>query len=213
MKFRSRYFALLVILMSLLLNACGPDANASPGEDGMEGPAATFEAGAGSATVYYHYKFKTDLMNFKIEPVIPLVISDSETPGSHVVEGIAETWFQIEMMGRGGAAGTCLIQCQMILRFVAEGKIELDENGDCKIPMSFHFQPDPNESILTGSCPDPAMDTMSCGALSAVMMDPYIYTFTKGNRNPVQPSDPEITLRAEIRDVNMPPGVDGICNW
>ena len=162
--------------------------------------------------VKYLYEFKNDLVNFKIDPEISLIITDEDAPGNFKVEGIAHPMVQLEMLAAGGA-GTCLIQCQMRLNFVAEGKIELDENGSCQIPMNFHFQPDPDELILTGGCPDLVLDTMDCTALSAVMMDPYIYTFTKGKLYDKKPSDPALTLRAEIRDVVFPAGMSGICDW
>ena len=162
--------------------------------------------------VKYLYEFKTDLVNFKIEPDVSLMITDDDTPGSFKVEGIAHPMVQLEMLGAGGS-GTCLIQCQMRLSFSAEGTIELDENGNCQIPMSFHFQPQEDELILTGGCPDLAMDTMDCTALSGVMMDPSVYTFTKGKLYDKKPSDPAITMRAEIRDVVFPAGMSGICDW
>ena len=204
MRARPISFILLLILLAVFLSACGPDANASP--------AATSRAEEGTAMVKYLYKFKTDEMNFKIEPDVSLIISDDDTPGSFKVEGIAHPMVQLEMLAAGGA-GTCLVQCQMRLSFVAEGTIELDENGSCKIPMSFHFQPQEDELILTGGCPDLVMDTMDCAALSAVMMDPSVYTFTKGKLIDIKPSDPAITMRAELRDVVFPAGMSGICDW
>ena len=211
MPTRTKSLIVFFILIAVLLSACGPDANTSPAGDDL-GPAATAWAEEGTAMVSYLYEFKNDLMNFKIEPEIPLIISDSDTPGSFKVEGIAVPMVQLEMLAAGGA-GTCLIQCQMRLNFVAEGKIELDEKGSCQIPMSFFFQPQQDEIILTGGCPDLVMDTMDCTALSAVMMDPSIYTFTKGKLYDKKPSDPAITLRAEIRDVVFPAGMRGICDW
>ena len=152
-------------------------------------------------------------VEFKIEPVLPLVIDPGSTPGSFEVTGIGET--QVTMRMAAGAGGyRCNIHCNVILRFEAVGEIQLDENtGNCIIPMSFRFTPQADEWILETDCPEELRAVIDCAALSIVMADPSVYTFTKNKRDVILPSESGVTLRAEIKDVRMPGAVEGICDW
>jgi Cu/Ag efflux protein CusF len=214
---RSKVSILIITLILISLTACGPNANASPAGDDLDQELSESDAASlaeeGGATIYYHYKANHPFLKIVSEPVIGLVISPGGTPGSFDVTGIGETRATLEM-----AAGVnnveCWIQCEMTLRYTVDSKIELDEvNGDCKIPVTFNFVADNDESILTGDCPDQAMELTDCAALSLVMVDPSLYTFTKEIRDLDLPSAGGVTLRAEIRNVKMPRGTQGICNW
>jgi len=221
---RSKALILILILALITLSACGPDLGVLPpdpdgddsGDDGgddWEGPAATERAEGGTATVHYHYLMKHPDVEYKIEPVISVMMYEGTTPGSFDVTGIGQT--EVNMRMAGGAGGyRCNVHCNVILRFEAVGEIQLDENtGNCIIPMSFRFTPQADEWILETDCPEEARAVINCATLSQVMADPSVYTFTKNNRDVTLPSESEVTLRAEIKDVIMPRGLEGICKW
>jgi len=213
MLIRSKSLIIILITLMVFLSACGPDANASPAGDGLSESDAAIRAEEGSATVYYHYLVDHPHVKIKTEPVMGIDITAGDTPGSFNVTGIGQTYATLEMAA--GANGVqCWFQCEMLLRYTVDSKIELDEvNGDCKISMSFIFVATNDESILTGDCPEQLMAVTDCAALSIVMADPSIYTFTKEIRDLHLPSDPAVTMKAEIREVKMPRGTEGICNW
>lgn len=228
MKARSIILPIILILSAIALSACGPDlispqpdddtgedSEVSTGEDSeVSEPQAAALAAEGSATLYYHYSVVNPDVDFNIEPVIPVTIAEGSELGSFDVNGIGQSLVTLQMRAGGGPQGFCHIQCQLTLNFAADGVVELDEvNGDCKLPLSFSFGATNNESILTGDCPDAFMETVNCYMLSAVMVDPSVYTFTKEFRELDLPADPGVTLRAEIKDVVMPADAQGICNW
>jgi len=218
----SKALILILILALFTLSACGPDQGVLPpdpdGDDSGEdlepsGPQETELAEEGQATVHYHYLMDHPDVEYKIEPVIPLTIDQGTTPGSFEVTGIGE--IRVQMRMAAGAGGyRCNFHCDVILRFVAEGEIQLDENtGNCIIPMSFRFTPQADEWILEHDCPEEAEAVVDCATLSQVMADPSVYTFTNNKRDVILPSESGVTLRAEIKDVIMPRGTEGICNW
>ncbi len=219
---RSNALILILILALITLSACGPDQGVlAPDPDGDDsgedlepsGPQETDLAEEGEATVYYHYLMKHPDVEFKIEPVIPLSIVSGNTPGSFEVTGIGGMSVHLRMAA-GNTEMRCNVQCDVILRFEAVGEIQLDENtGNCIIPMSFQFTPQADEWILEHDCPVEMGAVLDCAALSVVMADPSVYTFTKNKRDVILPSESEVTLRAEIKNVIMPRGTEGICNW
>ena len=214
---RSKSLIIILITLLVFLSACSPDANVSPAGDDLDAELSESDAASraeeGSATVYYHYLVNHEHVKIKTEPVLGIDITAGDTPGSFDVTGIGQTWATLEMAA-GVNAVQCWIKCEILLRYTVNTKLELDEvNGDCKIPMSFTFVATDDESILTGDCPEQLMAVTSCAALSAVMIDPSIYTFTKEIRDLHLPSDPTVTMKAEIREVKMPRGTEGICNW
>lgn len=210
---RSNTHILILILTLITLSACGPDVNTSPAGDDLGGPAATERPEEGTATVHYHYLMKHPDLEFKIEPVIPLSIYQGTTPGSFEVTGIGQTRVQMRMAA-GAGGNRCNVHCDVILRFEAVGEIQLDENtGNCIIPMSFRFTPQADEWILESDCPVELQSVIDCATMSLVMADPSVYTFTKNKRDVILPSESGVTLRAEIKNVIMPRGTEGICNW
>lgn len=218
---RSNAQILILILALITLSACGPDVGVFPpdpdGEDSgedveMTGPQKTESAEDGSASVHYHYEMKLPDLKYKIEPVIPLMIVEA-APGSFEVTGTGQTRVQLRMV-TSQQAHRCNVNCDVILLFTAVGEIHLDQKtGNCIIPMSFQFTPQPDEWILETDCPDPAGEFYDCAVLSLMMADPSVYTFTKNKRDVTLPSESTVTLRAEIKDVIMPRGTEGICNW
>ena len=206
MQLRRKFFVLSMVLVLITLSGC--DSGIGPSQPGNNQGAEE-----GSGEIYYHYMIENPLIKFKIEPVIGFTIAAGQTPGSFDVTGMGQTYATLEMAG-GTSTGLCWIQCEMLLRYTVDSKVELDEvNGDCKIPVSFKFVADNDESILTGDCPEQLMAVTNCAALSAVMVDPSLYTFTKEIRELDLPAEAGVTMRAEIKEVEMPRGLKGICNW
>ncbi|MCJ7734774.1 MAG: hypothetical protein MUP11_09515 [Anaerolineales bacterium] len=219
MSNRLKSLVLTLILILVTLTACGPNANASPvGDDLGEYGEVTKQQAAelaeeGSATVYYNYWMNNPNLDFKIQPVFYVNIVEAAT-GTFEVSGITEKHVTMRMTAAGGPTGSCQVQCDVNLRFSADGEIQLDQKtGECIIPVSFQFQPQQDEWILETDCPEESQALIDCAVLSLVMADPSIYTFTKSKRDPSLSSDPSVVLKAEIQDVKMPAGVKGICNW
>ena len=110
--------------------------------------------------------------------------------------------------------GICNVHCQAILRFSAEGEFQLDPNtGACILPMSIVFQPQADEWIMETDCDSPSESVVDCAAMSVLMMDPSVYTFKKGKMDPNLSQDSNVTLRAELKDVRLPVGMQGVCDW
>jgi len=211
---RSKSLIVLLIAVMVFLSACGPDANASPDGDDFEGPAATAEAGSGSATISYTYTIEQPpIFKLVVQPEIPLSIEPGENPGSYDVHGFGQAYANLEMMG-GGGSGTCMLYCEVPVVYLADGSVELDDvNNDCKIPITFSRKFEHEETIVTGDCPALIMDNFDCAILFETLIDPNTYTFTKEFRELDMPAAAGVTLRAEIRDVKMPRGTEGICDW
>jgi len=218
---RSKSLILLLVMAVLFLSACGPGGGVLPpdpdgddsGEDvDVNSPQESNQPEVGSATIYYHYLFKHPYEEFKVEPIIPVSIESGASPGSFTVTGIGGLNVHFRISAQSDHI--CNIHCDVFLRFEAVGEIQLDENtGKCIIPMSFFFVPDTEDWILETDCPDPTGQVMDCAALSVLMADPSVYTFKENDRDVTLPSDPQVTLRAEIKELIMPRGVEGICDW
>ena len=87
-----------LILALFILSACGPDQGVLPpdpdGDDSGEdieisGPQKTESAEEGSASVHYHYEMNLPDLEYKIAPVIPLVIASGAGANSRVSLGTA----------------------------------------------------------------------------------------------------------------------------
>jgi hypothetical protein len=215
MLIRSKALTLIFIMILLItLSACDPATGASPPGDDFENPAATAEAGSGSATISYTYKIEQPpIFKLVVQPEIPLSIEPGENPGSYDVHGFGQAYANLEMMG-GGGSGTCMLYCEVPVLYLADGSVELDEvNNDCKIPIKITRKFDHEQTIVTGDCPTVIMENFECSILFETLVDPNTYTFTKEFRELDMPADVGVILRAEIKNVIMPPGVEGICNW
>ncbi len=221
MRYPYRTLFLLILAAAVLLSACDQLLDLLPSGEELEdlsaeediGPQATARAGEGTATVYYHYYIKSDPVKFKIDATIPLSMGEGDQMGSWDVNGIGQTRVLLEMEAQE-ESGICLVQCDMYVLLAADGEITLDDNtGECVIPLKFQVSPQEDESIITGTCPDEFLAMLSCPAYIPVMIDPSLYTFTRTKRDVTQPTDPVVTLKAEIRDVSLPPGAASVCNW
>ena len=216
MRSHSKILVLILILASVTLSACGPDANASPSGDdpgdGLDSLAATARAEEGQAEINYSYNVQHPHIKFDIGPTIGVSFEES-TPGNWNFTGIGQTYATLEMAG-GSGGDLCWFECEMLLRFTVDGKVELDDfNNDCMLPVVFNFVATNDESILTGDCPEQLMAVVDCAALSVVMVNPSVFTFTKEIRELDLPAEQGVIMQAEIEDVVMPKGLEGICNW
>jgi hypothetical protein len=211
-----KVFVFVLILGLLTLSACGSDASVPlpDPDDDFEIPAKTSQAGSGTATIKYTYKIDDPpIFKLLVQPEIPIVIEPGENPGSYDVHGFGQTYANFEMLG-GGGTGTCLLVCEVPVIYTVDGSLELDEvNNDCMIPVTFSRKFDHEQTITTGDCPPVITDNFDCATIFETLIDPHTYTFTKEIRELDMPAAAGVTLRGEIKNVVMPPGVKGICNW
>lgn len=217
MKSRSRYLIFVLLVLALLISACGPEDmqeiedildpdNAEPSEAQREQM-----AGEGSADVYYHYHITHPHLKFKID--IPFLINFAETDqgGSFKAQGINQDLVTF-MMAAGNTANICTFNCTVNLKFVAEGKITLGEEGECQIPINFSFVPQ-GDFLLDGDCSQEVMNAVDCNALSMVLLDPGTYTFIPGDTELYLPSGEGVTREAEIKNLVLPAAAEGTCKW
>jgi len=216
---RKKPLILSLILLMILVSSCVPDSSSSqtgddPGDD-FEPQAATSQAGSGTALLSYTNKIEQPpVFKLSVQPNFLLSIEPGESPGSYDVHGFAQTNATLEIMGGGGPTGSCLLECDVPVLYIVDGTLELDEvNNDCKIPVTFSRNFDHEETIITGDCPTAIMENFECSILFETLIDPNTYTFTKEFRELDMPAAAGVTLRGVIKNVEMPPGVEGICNW
>jgi hypothetical protein len=207
----------ILMVLTLLLSACSPadvqeiedildPDNAEPSEAQREQM-----AGEGSADVYYHYHITHPDINFKIDMPFAINFAETDQLGSFDAQGIYEDFVTFQMAA-GTDATRCLITCQVNLRFVATGSIELGEEGECEIPMNFSFVPQ-GDYLMDTTCPPETHDVVDCNALSMVLMDPTTYTFLSTDTELYVPSDPGVKREAEIKNLVFPEGMKGTCKW
>ena len=208
MSTHRRVLILGLMIFLLTLSACGPDATVLPAD-----PVGDDSGVVADPIVNYHYIVKHPDIEFTIEPVIPLEISEGPNPGSHTVWGlnIINVSFR---MDADRPDNRCSIHCNGDLNFTAEGEITLDEKtGKCIIPMRFTFTPEVDRWILESNCPQELQAVLDCANLSKGLADPSIYTFEANKRDVTLPTEKEVTLRAELKNFNMPSELEGICDW
>jgi hypothetical protein len=213
-----RVFISLLLFSLLFLSACGATMDLSPGDqedldqedpDPLEVEVAILEEGQGM--VYYHYQLTDPNLDFNIETEMPVTFIENTT-GSWVAEAIGETEVTFEMMAAGGESGLCQVKCNVVLRFVGQGPVELTEENQCQIPMSFLFVAQ-EDWILESDCPEEAQAVINCADMSLVMADPGVYTFTKSNPDPTLQKSSVVTQEAQIRNLIMPLGIGELCEW
>ena len=209
---------LILILTLITLSACGPDAvmeledaldpeNAEPSEAQREQM-----TGVGSADVYYHYHMQVPDLNFKIDMPFGINFAETDQVGRFDAQGIYQDWVTFTMAAAGGESGRCEVTCQVNLRFVATGSIELGEEGECEIPMQFSFVPQ-GDYILDTTCPPETHDVVDCNVLSMTLGDPTTYTFLGSDTELDVPSENGVKREAEIKNLVFPAGIVGTCSW
>jgi len=218
MKSQTRYIFFILLILALLLSACGPEDlqeiedildpdNAEPSE-----AQKAQQAGEGGADVYYHYHMKSLELDFEIDMPFHITFAELEKePGTWNAWGMNEDWIEFTMLGAGGPTGSCTITCSVYGRYEAIGKITMSKNGDCQIPMQFNFVPT-GDNFIDGDCPQEAQDLMDCALLSTVVMDPGVYTFSGKDPDP-QLSKDLPRREAEIKNLKLPSGMAGTCKW
>lgn len=219
MKSPSKILVQILILAAMLLSACGPDVildvadaldpeNVEPSDGQREQMAE-----GGDASIHYHYTMKHADAEYKIEPIIPVEVFDGPNSGSHMVKGHAQLDVSFRMAA-GAGSYRCNVNCNVILKFAADGEITIDEKtGKCIIPMQFTFTAVPDEWIMETDCPPETEQVVNCAILSTVMADPSVYTFKANDRDVTLKNDSEVTLRAELKNFHMPSEVEGVCDW
>jgi len=217
MKTRSRYLVFILLILVVILSACSP-ADVQEIEDildpdNVEPSEAQREQmdGEGSADIYYHYHMKHPDINFKIDMPFGINFAETDEVGSFDAQGIYEDWVTFTMAA-GGPTGRCEVTCQVNLRFVATGSIELGSEGECEIPMNFSFVPQ-GDYIMDTTCPPETQDIVDCNALSLSLADPAIYTFTGKKPDVTIQKTDNVTQQAEIKNLVFPSGMKGTCTW
>ena len=81
------------------------------------------------------------------------------------------------------------------------------------IPLTISRKFEAEGIIITGDCPELILENFDCLTVVETLVDANTYTFTKEFRELDMPAAAGVTLRSEIKNVKMPPGVQGICNW
>ena len=216
---RKKNLILNLVLVMIMISACAPSTGSSQAGDNqgddMDRQVATSAADSGSANLSYTYIVEQKpIFKISVQLNIPLVIEPGENPGSYNVHGFGQTNATLEMMGVGGPTGSCLLVCDVPALYFADGTLELDDvNSDCMIPIKITRRFEHEETVVTGDCPSLVMENFDCATLYETLIDPHTYTFTKEFRELDMPVAAGVTLRGKIKDVVMPPGVGGICNW
>jgi len=219
-----RYLICLILVLGL--SACFPgiegELMAPEGEEEMElegeevdlNPPSQQEINKeGDGLVNYHYSIQSDMLSFEINPVIGLTFNVAADGATYTISGIGQDRVEFMMLAAGGPEGQCRTWCTVELNFVADGTVETDQDlHSCKMPIRFTFLPNTENWEMTTECPAEAEALLDCAALSMVMMDPSIYTFTRDDRSPSIPSD-GATLSATMSNLTLPAGLQGLCDW
>lgn len=221
MKSQAKPLVLILLVFTLLLAACGANGEMSLEdleEGDLEFPEEVVDityGGDGDGLIYYHYHLNNDVMKFKLDPVIGISFSQEDNSGTIDVNGIGQTMVNLWMLALGTEEGTCEIECQMEMRFAATGTLNIGSGGACELQMGFVVAGIEDESIITGTdaCPIEYVNSFSCAAMAAVMVDPSKYVFSSSNPNPKIPTDPTLTLKAELRNLTLPEAAEGLCSW
>jgi predicted small lipoprotein YifL len=216
MPLRSKISLLAALVLLFALSACGPQLELPDLDDlDADEPEPSGEqlqqlAGEGYADVYYHYHVNSPNLKFEID--MPFGISFVENEGSYAAQGIFQDLVTFTMAATGGETGTCEVNCTVNLKFVAEGSIELGDQGECQLPFQFFFVPQ-GDWLMDTTCPPEAHDVIDCNALSMVLMDATTYTFLASDTELSVPSGQGVKREAEIKNLRFPPGMAGACTW
>jgi hypothetical protein len=167
----------------------------------------------GNAQIDYYYSIKSDILSFELKPVIGLTINPEADGVTYTITGVGLYRVEFMMLAGGGPEGQCRTWCTVDLQYVADGTVEPDPDlHSCKMPIRFTFTPNTENWEMTTECPPEAEPLLDCAALSMVMMDPSIYTFTRDDRSPTIPSE-GATLYATMTNLTLPSGLQGMCDW
>ena len=218
MRSRSKIFILFIIVLVIALSACGPEDmqeiedQLDPEGDGLSGEAAAAPRVNDQQTnVYYHHETKHDHIKFNIE-LYMYVDFNEKTPGKWIAAAIGFQEVRLEMQPSVGESGPCKIVCNIPLNINGEGPVTPISDDECKIPMSFQFNPH-EDWILESDCPDETLAVTDCAALSLLMFDPGVYTFTKAKPYDWKVKTVTLTREAMIKNVDMPDDLGELCDW
>ena len=218
MESRSRFFVFLLLILIVILSACSP-ADVQEIEDILDPENAELSeeqreqmAGEGYADVYYHYHIQIPDLKFKIDMPFGVNFAETDQGASFDAQGIYQDLVSFTMAASGGESGRCMINCTVNLKFVASGSIEMDDKGNCEIPMNFSFVPQ-GDYIMDTTCPPVMHDVFDCNAFTLVLMDPGTYTFIPGDTELYMPSGAGVTREAEIKNLVLPAAAKGTCSW
>lgn len=218
MKSRSRHLIFIQLILVVILSACSPQDMQEIEDildpDNVEPSEAQREqlAGEGYADVYYHYHIQVENLKFKIDMPFGVNFAETDEAGSFDAQGIYQDLVTFTMPATGGENGLCEVNCTVNLKFIATGSIEMDDEGNCEIPMNFSFVPQ-GDYLIDTTCPPETHDVVDCNALSFVLLDPTTYTFLGSDTELYVPSEKGVTREAEIKNLTFPSGMKGTCAW
>lgn len=223
MHSRAKLLILLTILAMIILSGCDSDrpttsGTGSSGDDSGENSEEVTkgsEGDTGTGLISYTHVFnQPPYLVIVIQPDIPLTIRpDTDKPGNYLVQGSARATAFIQIQGQYGE-NPCFVQCDVPVSYIAEGDLVKDDfNNSCKIPIKFYSMFDFDNVNMYGDCPELLPTKPICEGLVKNIKDENLYTFTKEIRMYPQPADIDVTLKAEIKNVVMPPGMKDTCNW
>ena len=219
MRSRSTFFILILSILVITLSACSPqdmqDIEDILDPDNVEPSKAQQEqlAREGYADVYYHYHSKVPELNFKIDMPFGVNFAETDEGASFEAVGIFQDLVSFTIQASGGAGvGLCDVNCTVNLKYVATGSIEMDEKGNCEIPMQFTFVPQ-GDYLMDTTCPPETHDVVDCNALSLLLADPGIYTFTGKKPDVTLQKTDKVTQQAEIKNLVLPKDMVGTCKW
>lgn len=219
MKSHAKQLFLILLIIALGLSACSTDGNLSV-EDLEDLEDAELEdvdplevessrAEEGEAVVYYHYQLTTEISSFNIEVELPVSFYQN-SEGNWIADAMGETEVEFKMLASGTEAGQCQVVCHIPIRIIGDGKIAPTSDTQCSLPMSFQFVAQ-EDWIEDGTCPPEA--PIDCAALSLVMTDPGVYTFTPSKSYFLLQKTSEVTQEATLKVINMPLGIGTSCGW
>lgn len=218
MRSQPKIVILIIIVLAFAFSACSP-ADVQEIEDildpdNVEPSEAQREqlAGEGYADVYYHYHIQVEDLKFKIDMPFAVNFAETDQGASFDAQGIYQDLVTFTMAASGGESGRCEINCTVNLKFIATGSIEMDDEGNCEIPMNFSFVPQ-GDYLMDTTCPPETHDVVDCNALSFVLLDPTTYTFLGSDTELYVPSEKGVKREAEIKNLTFPSGMKGTCAW
>ena len=218
MRSKSIFLITTGFLAMIVLSGCGlipgfqpadPDQGSNPLP-----PAPTAGVADGTALLKYTYKVEqAPIFKLEVHPEIPITIENTDNESVFTISGITEAFANLEMMGVGGEV-TCMMYCEIPVRYAVTGKLEYDDfNDNCKLDITILRTYQEDEAIIQGGCPDNVIETFDCVALANSLVDPNNYVFTKEIRELHMPSASGVELYAILENVVMPRGLEDTCDW
>jgi hypothetical protein len=216
---RTKYFIILVVLISIVIGSCKskPTPTAPVGGSSSDSSSSA-EDSSGSALLIYDYSIKQPgAMEILVHVDIPVTIKrDGENPGKYIVTGSKDTTAYFVVYGKGGPKGGCTMNCDFPVAYPVKGNLKMiyeDEGINCQISTQFIGDFKLDQVKRYGDCPAAVTDVFDCPKLIMALADQHTYVFDKNNLVDIPKSDAGVLRQAEIKNVVLPIGLDDACKW